>query len=604
MNHSESEYNKRIEQYQIHSGKLASRLNRISNLRLLTAVAGFGAAGYLLFRKEELLSAAFFLPALILFLCLVIRHDRLKKEKARIDILGKINEDSVKRWNGEWTAFEDTGVEFQDPEHDFSEDLDLFGRNSLFQWMNTAKTCSGRNALKKLLTDPPKQQEEIRQRQEAAAELSGLLDWRQQMQAEALLSAGKFQDPAPFMQWAQQRDALYGKPAVRYLIRILPPVTILLFAGAFLFPAVPFFVPGLFLIAQIGLLGYRFMDRNRVLGSLSPFLNNIKTYRAMLEGMEKQEFRVKYLRKLQQRLRNAQGETACNQIRKLEKIMDRTAVRHSQLYLVINILFLWDYQCVTALEKWKIKSGSVIRDWIAVIGETEALSSLAVLYYDHPDWAVPVIYHDQPRLFATETGHPLLPEGRVCNDISMMKRGQVFLITGSNMSGKSTLLRTVGVNLVLAYAGAPVCAKEFHCTVFDIYTSMRVRDDLERNISSFYAELLRIKRMIEAAKKGEPVFFLLDEIFKGTNSRDRHTGARILIKLLSSEGAVGFVSTHDVELGDLATEDSRIRNYHFREYYKEGQLFFDYKLRTGVSDTRNAIYLMKMAGIAVPEEDA
>ena len=604
MNNSGSEYEKRAKEYQKQGEEQASRLNRISNFRLLTALIGFGGFLYLYFHKQETAGIAVFLSALLLFLYLVVRHNRLKREKDRIDILRKINEDSLKRLNGEWRTLEDTGKEYQDPEHDFSEDLDVFGRNSLFQWMNTAKTFAGRNALKKLLTDPPKKPEEIRERQAVAKELAGLLDWRQQLQAEALLSADKFQDPRPFYEWVRQRSPQYHRPAVRWLVQSLPPVLILLFTAAFVFPAFPFFIPYLFLLLQMGLTAYHYTERKQILDVVAPFLGNIKTERAMLEKIEDQEFHSAYLKKLQQGLRNEQGETACRQIKGLERIMDRTAVRHSQLYWLINILFLWDYQSMVVLEKWKEQSGDRIRDWIEALGEMEALCSLAVLYYDHPDWAVPKIYgDDRSLLFAAEAGHPLLPEDRVCNDIDRMKSGQVFLITGSNMSGKSTLLRTVGINLVLAYAGAPVCAKEFHCTVFDLYTSMRVRDDLEGRISSFYAELLRIKRMIEAAKRGEPVFFLLDEIFKGTNSRDRHTGARILIKLLSSEGAVGFVSTHDVELGDLEKEDSRIRNYHFREYYREGKLFFDYKLRKGVSNTRNAVYLMKMAGMDIPEAE-
>ncbi len=604
MNNPGSEYEKRTKEYQKQGEDQTSRLNRISNFRLLTALIGFGGSLYLYFRKEEALGIAVFLPAMLLFLYLVVRHNRLKHEQERIDVLRKINGDSLKRLNGAWRTFEDIGEDYRDPEHDFSEDLDVFGRNSLFQWMNTAKTFAGRNALKKLLTDPPKKPEEIRERQTVAKELAGLLDWRQQLQAEALLSADKLQNPQPFYQWVQQRNPQYHRRVVRWLIQGLPLLLILFFTAAFVFPAFPFFIPYLVLLLQMGLTAYHYSERRQILDVVAPFLGNIKMDRAMLGKIEDQEFHSAYLIKLQQRLRNEQGETACRQIRRLERIMDRTAVRYSQLYWLINILFLWDYQCMLVLEKWKEQSGDRIRDWIEALGEMEALCSLAVLYYDHPDWAVPRIYGDgRSLLFAAEAGHPLLPEDRVYNDIDRMKSGQVFLITGSNMSGKSTLLRTVGINLVLAYAGAPVCAKEFHCTVFNLYTSMRVRDDLEGRISSFYAELLRIKRMIEAAKRGEPVFFLLDEIFKGTNSRDRHTGARILIKLLSSEGAVGFVSTHDVELGDLEKEDSRIRNYHFREYYREGKLLFDYKLRKGVSNTRNAVYLMKMAGMDIPEAE-
>lgn len=602
MTDSHLEYNKKIEKYISLQKRLKSQLNLISNLRLLTAVIGFGGAAFLLFKNEGFLSAAIFIISLVLFILLVIRHDRLKLEKKRIDLLWKINQDAIKRTNGEWSTFEETGEDFIDYEHKFSGDLDLFGQGSLFQWINTGVTYIGRIILKQWFTDRPKNREDILKRQRAAKELSDMLDWRQEFQVEAMLAEDKLHNPELLYKWTQHGNEFYRKKAVIYMAQLLPFLTVLLLIGSFLIPFIPFYIPALLIVVQMIMIGLRFIDMGQILSDISPYVNNIKIYRKMLEIFETQEFQTDYLKELQAKLCSTKGRAAYLQVLELEKITDHTSIRHSQLYLVINILLLWDYQCIIALENWKIKSGHLLKQWIDTLGEMEALSSLAILHFDHPDWVSPIIHDDQPRIFAVEMGHPLLPKDRVYNDLSMMRKGQVFLITGSNMSGKSTLLRTVGINLVLAYAGAPVCAKDFHCAIFDIYTSMRVRDDLEKNISSFYAELLRIKRMIEAAKVGEPVFFLLDEIFKGTNSRDRHTGARVLIKQLSEQGAIGFVSTHDVELGDLAAEDNKIRNYHFREFYKEGQLYFDYKLRQGISNTRNAIYLMKMAGVTVPDE--
>jgi DNA mismatch repair ATPase MutS len=196
-------------------------------------------------------------------------------------------------------------------------------------------------------------------------------------------------------------------------------------------------------------------------------------------------------------------------------------------------------------------------------------------------------------------GHPLLGDSCIRNSINFKPPVNALIITGSNMSGKSTFLRTAGINLVLAYSGAPVFARRLTCSIMDIYTSMRVRDDLEKSISSFYAELLRIKTIVEAVGEGKKVFFLLDEIFKGTNSKDRHIGARALILKLSSSNVLGMVSTHDLELGSLEGESSKIRNYHFREYYKDNKICFNYRLYPGISSTRNAVYLMKLAGIDI-----
>jgi DNA mismatch repair ATPase MutS len=252
------------------------------------------------------------------------------------------------------------------------------------------------------------------------------------------------------------------------------------------------------------------------------------------------------------------------------------------------------------LEAWKEQAGRSLNTWLQALGDFEALASLAVIAHDYPNWCIPEVEETPPYLKASQMGHPLLTEDRVCNDLAILPQAGILLITGSNMSGKSTLLRTAGVNLVLAYAGAPVCAAAFRCSLMRIYTCMRVNDNLEQSISSFYAELLRIKMIVAAAKQAtRPVFFLLDEVFKGTNSQDRHTGAKILIKQLKRLGAVGLVSTHDLELAELAAESKGIINYHFREYYQNDRIHFDYKLRPGVSTTRNALYLIKLAGIDI-----
>jgi DNA mismatch repair ATPase MutS len=252
-----------------------------------------------------------------------------------------------------------------------------------------------------------------------------------------------------------------------------------------------------------------------------------------------------------------------------------------------------------AMEKWKKQSGRNLRNLVTVIGRFEEICSLAIIHYDNPDWCFPQFTDSKQNLAAVKMGHPLLAfDVRVCNDLILKGSGNVLLITGSNMSGKSTLLRTVGVNLALAYAGCSVCAGSFSCSIMNIYTAMRVNDNLEKSISSFYAELLRIKTIIQAAGRSDTILFLLDEIFKGTNSIDRHTGAGVVIKKLSKMGAVGLVSTHDLELSELESEKNfDIENYHFSESYANNQIIFDYKLRTGVSKTTNAIYLMRMVGI-------
>jgi DNA mismatch repair ATPase MutS len=308
------------------------------------------------------------------------------------------------------------------------------------------------------------------------------------------------------------------------------------------------------------------------------------------------------LKKIKEGMCNRKGVLAYKQVDRLSKIIDSISSRHGSFYFIMNILTLWDYQNMISLERWRKESGGFLKAWLEAIGKIEALSSLAIIRYDNPEWVVPKISEsEKPEFEAKSMGHPLLRGNRVENDLSTNIPDRILLITGSNMSGKSTLLRTAGINLVLAYTGAPVCARKFTASIMEIHTCMRVSDDLSRNISSFYAELLRIKNIVKEAETGKSLFFLLDEIFKGTNSIDRHTGARVLIQKLNGLNCIGLVSTHDLELGDLEKSSDKIKNYHFEEYYKDDRIHFDYKLRNGVSKTRNAVYLMKMAGIDIAE---
>ena len=259
-----------------------------------------------------------------------------------------------------------------------------------------------------------------------------------------------------------------------------------------------------------------------------------------------------------------------------------------------------DIFILSNLQEWRIKNGYKLEKWLEDMGEVEALVSLSTISFEHEEWTYPTISGIN-EIEAIELAHPLLGERAKANNFNLKGSEKVALITGSNMSGKSTFLRTIGFNMVLTYLGLPTFSKGFKCGISNIYTCMRTQDNLDENISSFYAEILRIKLVIEAAKNGERVFFLLDEIFKGTNSQDRHDGARILIEQLVKLQGVGLVSTHDLELCDLENEKSWLVNYNFREYYKNNKINFDYVLRRGMSKTQNAKHLMKLAGIDIEE---
>ena len=594
------QYQRRKTYYALRLENLTQTINRLSNIRLVTFLAGSGLAIFFYLNQTASLGIGMVTLTVLAFAILVVRHQTLKRRQNYIRLLYENYDHALKRLAGEWKSFSDLGEDFKDPAHPYSDDLDLFGLGSLFQWINSAKTFRGRETLKEWLSEPPGEIDVIMKKQAAIQEISKNLAWRQRLLADASMTQSTLSSPAAIIEWAKTFDSSYLRVRVRIIARALPIITILFLLIYLMTSRISFWYPlmGVVIQSLILLMG---KQRGKVLNAVYSNRVSLKTYETMLDRFEKRSFQAEYLQSLKKGLRDRDGQSASEQIKKLARLADLIANRNNAMFLIINILTLWDIQCMISLESWKEKSGRSLGQWTNAIAELEALSSLSIIHFEHPDWEFPEISSEDSEIIAVKLGHPLL-KASVCNDVSIKKRSGILLITGSNMSGKSTLLRTVGINLVLAYTGAPVYAQSFSCTRQKIYTCMRVSDNLGENISSFYAELLRIKQIVSASKTDKRIFFLLDEIFKGTNSQDRHAGAKVLIRQLSKVGAIGMVSTHDLELGELERESERnIRNYHFREYYTNDQIKFDYKLRAGISTTRNAMYLIKMAGIDIDE---
>lgn len=600
MKGPKEQYEKRRTYYARRLEKLTRTINRLSNIRLIQFFTGCVLTVFLYMTQRSSWGLVILLLTVVSFVALVVWHQILRTKQNYIQVLYENYDQALKRLAGEWKTFPDTGEDFKDPAHPYSEDLDLFGASSLFQWINTAKTYRGREQLKEWLTKPPVDASAIQKKQEAIKELAINFAWRHRFMAEAGALKRPLTSPIRIIEWAKTYDPFYLRPGIVILARALPMITATFLLLYFLTDRVSFGYPlAGFLIQTIILFVGK--QRGKALEAVYAYKDSFKIYEKMLERFEKRTFKAVYLQGLKKGLYDRDGKKAFEQIRKLSGLADLISNRGNSMFLVINILTLWDIQCMIALEAWKEKSGRSLGRWVDTVAELEGLASLAIIHFDHQEWALPEIVSENPGIVAASLGHPLLATS-TCNDLSIEKRSGILLITGSNMSGKSTLLRTVGINLVLAYAGAPVCAKNFSCSMMRIYSCMRVSDNLGENISSFYAELLRIKQIVSASKTEGKIFFLLDEIFKGTNSQDRHAGAKVLIRQLSKVGAMGMVSTHDLELGDLERENERrIRNYHFREFYKDDEIQFDYKLRPGISTTRNAMYLIKMAGIDVDE---
>lgn len=595
-------YANRKKHYDTLLKKQSETVSFISLLRFLIFASGLGFSIFFYLRTNYYLCISVLVATSIIFTFFAIKHNKIKHNKIRCSILSEINENCIKRLNNNWKDFADNGEDFTDENHNYTKDLDIFGESSLFQWINACTTYLGRKKLKDTLSAPIYSIQQIYKRQDAIKELANNLGWTQRFQAEAILSENKNHDPEELFRWAADKNDFFLKSWVIAVIRILPIITLSIFASSLIFSGVYYKIGLIAILLHIILLALGYKLASSELDTVHKYKNTILIYNKLLLHIEKKAFSSEHLINLKEKLVNSQGVGASFQIKKLVNLVNLISDRKNMYYIPINILTLWDYQCLINLQRFKKASGASLKSWLEVIGEMEALNSLSTIAYEHRDWVMPKFQEDPPVFKAKSLGHPLLGASRVYNDVHIEKSQNILLITGSNMSGKSTLLRTTGINLVLAYAGAPVCADGFYCSIMDIYTCMRTSDNLEKNISSFYAELLRIKKLVTATENKAPIFFLLDEIFKGTNSIDRHTGAKVLVSKLSNENALGFVSTHDLELGEIENTNVKVKNYHLKEYYKDDKLYFDYKLRPGVSTTRNALYLMKMAGLEIPPD--
>ncbi|OOM15972.1 MutS family DNA mismatch repair protein [Clostridium saccharobutylicum] len=571
----------------------------IAYLRLLTLIIGLSVTLYTFIIKSYYISIEVFIFQLLIFIYLIIKHDKeIKKRKYSI-ALKDINEKAIKKLDGQWKSFEDDGSEFKNEEHSYSNDLDIFGKGSLFQWINSSKTFMGRQNLKSRLTNPLKTSLDITKIQQSLQELATELEWRQMFEAKIMISSNECINPEELYKWSKDRNELYTKTWLILLVRLLPCITLILIILAYFTSLVNFKLLCFMSFAQLAILFIGLKKRSATFNAIYRYKNSINIYYKLLNLIIEKDFKSDYLKELKNNLVISKKDDAVKAIEKLANIYDKICERNNAIFMIVNVLLLWDYQCMILFEKWRIKSGKNLKKWFDVIGEFEALNSISNIIYDNPKWVMPSISDNEYIIKAETLGHPLLGEKMVCNNIAIDKTKNILLITGSNMSGKSTFLRTIGINLILSYIGAPVCAKKFKCSLMQIFTCMRTSDNLENNISSFYAEILRIKMIVEEIQENKKVFFLLDELFKGTNSIDRHDGAIALIKQLGDEGASGLISTHDLELCDLQYNYSKIKNYHFKEYYLNNELKFDYKIREGVSTTRNAIHLIKLAGIRI-----
>jgi hypothetical protein len=570
--------------------------NRIAWGRLAAILLLIASAFYLwpVSQLLAILASSIFLGIFIRLLVLAANNSTAIENCNR---LISINQQEISIAAGAYTQLPN-GSKFLQPTHYYANDLDIFGRASVYQYINRTLSEQGNGFLANWLSSPSALPQ-IMARQEASKELAPAFQWRQQLQAHGMAATITNSTETNIRDWLQQPNK-FSHNGGWNMLRILYPVFTIGLLACYLFSVIPgsWFLGAyaVFFIVSSQIKKIIFPEYIE-LNSIVPEMNAL--YQSVA-SIETQSFTSGYLQALQQKFKDGQSSSA-DSIKKLKNLLDKFDDSLNMfMAFILGPLLLWELQLVFELEKWRTANAARAGEWFKALGEMEAVSSIANLHFNHADWVYPAFdaaMHGS--LIAKDLGHPLIPAAqRVCNDFNTAGLAQVALITGSNMAGKSTFLRSIGVNMVLAMMGAPVCASYMKTSVMQIVSSMRVADNLEENTSTFYAELKKLKAIIECVNRHDKVFVLLDEILRGTNSLDRHTGSKALVKQLIGKDAVAMLATHDVELAQMVNDyPANIHNYHFDAQIDKEELYFDYKLKTGICKSINASLLMKKIGI-------
>lgn len=590
-------YTERIIKLEKEQQTLTGKKNRLAWLRFST-IAAIIAAVYLLWPYGWVYVTAAAVVLLSLFIKLVFIDIDNNKGIDHNRQLIQINKDELLVLDHHYAHF-DNGSALLPKEHPYANDLDIFGSASLYQYINRTTSANGRSVLAGWLLFPA-DVADIMERQVAVKELNGRSDWRQSLQAFGREKNIQESTQEKLAAWLKEPASLNNNPfwsASRWIIPVIMIAMITLnITGIISDP-----LRNLFLLLS-GLLAWFIARRAMpVHNNLSKIVDEMEALQESIAHIERSSFESTLLKNLQAAF-GQQGYSASGEMKKLKKILERLDLRFNPVVFVPLALFLqWDLQQVLELEKWKKRNSEQLQQWLDTLGHFEALNSFSTLSFNNPGWCFPSFKEAHFSIEGNKAGHPLInPVKRVDNDISIHKKGELMLITGSNMAGKSTYLRSIGINVVLAMAGAPVCAEAFSLSPVQLISSMRIADNLEESTSTFYAELKKLKAVIDRVNNNEKIFILLDEILRGTNSLDRHTGSVALVKQLIRHQAAAIIATHDVELAKLKTEfRENILNYHFDVQVNNDELYFDYRLKEGICTSLNASILMKKIGIEI-----
>ncbi len=585
------EYSRRLKDREMQAGQLQRKHLWLGNARIAVFIAIFIQCW--ITGKTGFPSIYWLLAPIVLFAVLVVAHRHVMSALSRAKRALSIYSRGLARMEDRWAGIGETGEEFKDPLHLYAEDLDIVGEGSLFQLLSTARTNMGKQCLSRwLLTHPDV--EEIQERQAAVAELKSRLDFREDLavSGESERIAAK---PEALITWARDESSLKDG---RWWAAALAVFNLATLIFGFMVMWTPFIIS----LLINGIITSRARHRlEKIFAGIGDTHKDLDSLALLLQRIEVEKFDSPVLQQLQARLLT-HGQPPSASIGRLDTLADLDDSRHNWFVRIFDIPLLYSMQIAFALERWRRTYGAGIEAWLEVVGEIETLTSIAAYAYEHPQDPFPEFASPEAEIcfHGNALGHPLLPADKcVRNDVTLGGPNQVLLVSGSNMSGKSTYLRVVGINAVLAMMGAPVRATRLRLSRVAVGASMRVSDSLQKGISHFYAEIKKLRQVVDLSSMG-PTLFLLDEVLQGTNSHDRRVGTEGVLRTLLRNAAIGLVTTHDLALTSLEQVfPAHVQNVHFQERFEDDRLSFDYRLRAGVVTTSNGIELMKSIGLDV-----
>ena len=588
-------YQKQIDHYTARLKQIKKRRNLITLAKLLT----FGYMIFLIYllinhSTQPLLLLG--IGAILVFIFLTLWDSQIIYRQHLIEELLRINTLESDYLAGNFSAL-DQGERFNDPAHPYAHDLDLFGEDSLFQHLNRTVTFSGTQKLVSWLLSLSKDPEVIHSRQQAAEELCAEPEWCQHFRAAGALHPTQALDAVILKSGPTESPFFSKHSTVRLILWIANTIVIVSWAVTSFTP-LPFSISLVLSLLQLSALALYIKKINAYHQRLNLFLKTISNYLPLVRLIHDQSFRSPYLQKIRHSLFTPESNSlqALTQLHRIQNSLDQRG--NIVIAFILNGLYLKDFHTLLRLDHWRKKYGPDIETWTDVLSEADALISMANYRFNHPAYCLPVICQD--RLLDTEEiGHPLLKSERnVTNDFSIRSLHQIAIVTGANMAGKSTFLRTIGVNLILAQSGNVVCSRYFAFQPMTLFTSIRTTDSLSKDTSYFHAELLRLQQLVSIAQQEDKVFIILDEMLKGTNSVDKLNGSLAFLKRILSYPISGLVATHDLALGELADDfPEHFFNVCFEIVHSGSQITYDYKLHPGISSNMNASILLKQMGL-------